>query len=366
MTAPLWAPGPQVGRSAPPVQTGPTGPHGYQQRGYPEPPMSLWENRSTFASQLGGDANLPVWTTATRRGIVPLRPLGFGDILGGAFRSVRFNPPSTLGLTLVITVGVQLLAAAGAILFATFSGLAPLQLDMASLSNLFETGTGAIGVLMAIGLFAGGSAVGSLLTSTLVSYVVCEGVAARRVPPREALLRLGRRVWATLGFGLLVMLAAGVALGGWTLLITALVMQRSGPGLAILGLLLFFGVAAALWVKLAFTIPVIAVEGLGPIAAIGRSWALTRGRFWRTFGIQALATFIVQMAASTMTQVLAIISMAVSLQYPVVSVVATLAVSLFASALTLPLLAGVTALLYTDARIRTEGLDIALAEAMAE
>ena len=331
------------------------------------PPAARWEERRTFASQLGPDADLPFWTTAPgTSGIVPLRPLTLGDILGGAFRGIRFNPPSTMGLTLVITVGIQLVAALLAAAGLVWSGAGPSLLDPAQLGNLFETASGALTVAVAFGLFAGGNVLGTFVLTSMVSYVVCEGVAAHRVTPRETLRRLGRRLGATLAYGGLVSLAVVVGIGLAGGLVVA-IGADSGAGVAVgmLAGLVALIVAFPLSVKLMFALPVIAVEGLGPIAAIGRSWRLTHNRFWRTFGISLLASFIVQMAASVMSQLLSVVSLLVSMDNPAAASVGLLATSLLATTLTVPLQAGVTALLYVDARIRDEGLDIALAEAMA-
>src|SRR5665811_2233450 len=40
--------------------------------------------------------------TAHKPGIVPLRPLQFGDILDGAVKAVRFNPKSMVGLSAIV------------------------------------------------------------------------------------------------------------------------------------------------------------------------------------------------------------------------------------------------------------------------
>lgn len=55
--------------------------------------------------------------------------------------------------------------------------------------------------------------------------------------------------------------------------------------LAILAALVLFIIFAFIATRLWVTIPVIAVERPGVIAALRRSWALTRGHAWRIFGI---------------------------------------------------------------------------------
>lgn len=57
--------------------------------------------------------------------------------------------------------------------------------------------------------------------------------------------------------------------------------------LAMIPLAIFFGT------KLLYTIPAVAIEGLGGVAGMKRSWTLTRGSFWRTFGYYLLASLAV-------------------------------------------------------------------------
>lgn len=66
--------------------------------------------------------------------------------------------------------------------------------------------------------------------------------------------------------------------------------------LVILALILFFGV------RLLPTTPVAATETAGPVAIIARSWALTRGHYWRLLGfvlLLGIAAFVLIMAATS-------------------------------------------------------------------
>ncbi len=56
------------------------------------------------------------------------------------------------------------------------------------------------------------------------------------------------------------------------------------PPAAALGSLLLLPVFLFLVVRLLLTTPVAAAEPIGPVAILKRSWALTRGNFWRLFG----------------------------------------------------------------------------------
>lgn len=75
-----------------------------------------------------------------------------------------------------------------------------------------------------------------------------------------------------------VMVLVGLGSGGATL----------APGPLLLILLVFLILALALSVKLLLLTPVAAAERGGPVALIARSWALTRGHFWKLLGFQIL------------------------------------------------------------------------------
>jgi len=59
-------------------------------------------------------------------------------------------------------------------------------------------------------------------------------------------------------------------------------------------------------VKLLYVVPVITIEELGPIASLKRSWALTKGAFWRTLGYYLLASLAISALSSMVSGILQI------------------------------------------------------------
>ena len=113
----------------------------------------------------------PTWTPATRPGIIPLQPLGFGTILGRSFAALRQNPKVLLGFALVVTAVSTILAAAGMVaigLFA-FSRL----MSMRTFDEDYETVMAG-----AIALTSVGALVLSLATSAIGVLVQAVVVAA--------------------------------------------------------------------------------------------------------------------------------------------------------------------------------------------
>jgi len=75
--------------------------------------------------------------------------------------------------------------------------------------------------------------------------------------------------------------------------------EGSGAGLFLLLILLYAVAGIALFVRLMLTTAIAAAERVGPVAIIARSWALTRGWFWKLlgfiilFGIAAVVALLV-------------------------------------------------------------------------
>src|ERR671918_262293 len=62
----------------------------------------------------GGQPPYPGWSTrqppaAVKPGVIPLRPLGVGEILDGAVTTIRRNPGPMLGLSAIVAIVTQLL-----------------------------------------------------------------------------------------------------------------------------------------------------------------------------------------------------------------------------------------------------------------
>lgn len=145
--------------------------------------------------------------------------------------------------------------------------------------------------------------------------VVLSGRAA--VATIDLAVGRGEPTWAglrerTRGLGgrvlLLYLCGVGLALGLMAL-VTAVVFGvfalNDSRGLALgrdlpafIGLVLVAGfllvpVVYALTIKLLYTVVAMAEEGLGPFAALARSWRMTAGAFWRTLGAYLTAAIVV-------------------------------------------------------------------------
>ena len=130
----------------------------------------------------------------------------------------------------------------------------------------------------------------------------------------------------------------------------------------IVGLGLVALIIPGIWlaVKLSMTFPAVVFERTGPFAAIGRSWALTKGNWWRVFGtllVVFLISFVLQIVLAAVAG--GLLAAGDSVSELTVAIVLTL-VNLLALALTYPLWASVTSVVYYDLRVRNEGFDLHL------
>ncbi len=316
-----------------------------------------WDGPGYFAAQLAPEQVRTDWTAPIgEQGIVPPRPLQLGDILGGAFRAVRYAPLTMFGLTLVLVMVAQLLGlGVGYVLSRQFGASFTATGD----EDYFDAGL--ISWTTLTGTLA--SSLVTIVVSMGLIHAVSEAAAARRVSPRDALRRMVSRLWAVLALGAL---GAAPVVAAFTALIAVFgTGSDEAIGFALLGGLALLPLLVWLGTRLMLAPAAISVERLGPIRAIRRSWFLTKGLFWRLLGIYVLSSLIISLAAGTVSSVFSFAGMLLGLADANLALIGmTTASSITSSVLSLPLTAAVQGLLYVDARIRREGYDLQLSEAL--
>lgn len=351
--------------SPPGWDAGPTSPAAWDRPGAPATPPPGW------APQPGARPAAAWRPAALQPGIVPLRPLGLGEILDGSVRAVRANPAVMFGLAaLVVTVAVALQTLVQLYL----AGIVAAALGEA-LSGADVTGAdaGAVSEMFSVSLAQ--SATQPLLlpaTSVLTGLLivsVSRSVLGRRVELREVLR--SPRVWWVLGFALLVLLAQAAVVAAYLgLSVLLFAQQQEGAAVAVLllgGVLL---VVTLVWLTIRTLLvpPALMLEGKPFWATVARAWRLTRGSFWRLLGTHLLATILVMVVtylflvpASLLGGVLVGTTGAAGITIVVGAIATIVGLTISTS-----FLAAVVALLYVDVRMRREGLDLELARAASE
>ncbi|MFE2631422.1 glycerophosphoryl diester phosphodiesterase membrane domain-containing protein [Streptomyces sp. NPDC059374] len=321
----------------------------------------------------GGGWNGP--PPAAKPGVIPLRPLGVGEILDGAVSTMRTHWRTVLGISLTVAVVTEILVilVQGFLLDERVSTDA-LNDPSATLDEL----TRAMGnSLLNSGVIFLISAIGTVIATALLTTVTSRAVLGKPVSTGEAWRDARPQVPRLFGLlFLLLLMTLGVALAG---AVPGIVLAASGAGgagfaLAVLGAIGGFVVALWLWFRFSLASPALMLEKQGIKKALSRSAKLVKGAWWRVFGIQLLAMIIANVVAAIVVIPFTFLAGAVSGQgaagildgstefgwtFLIVSGVG----SVIGSTITLPITAGVTVLLYIDQRIRREALDLELARA---
>ncbi len=179
---------------------------------------------------------------------------------------------------------------------------------------------------------------------------------------------LGTLVRATVDIVLGMPASVGTALRGtltryWGLYGITLLFAVVGLFLGLASLLLItLLVTVPLWfwlaVRWSVAVPALLAEQIGPRAALGRSWALVRGRWWRTFAIFIVFGLLLEV----LSLAVGYIFQALASGAPSLSVEARFTLQQAGSGLTGALVSPVLyigwTLLYFDLRVRKEGFDL--------
>ena len=351
--------------------------------GAPPPPGAASGPPSpTTPAPPAGPGQDPPWQSAPwgsrpvelRPGVVPLRPLGLGEVLDGAVGVVRRYPRPALGLAAVVAVVTTALNIA--LLVTAFQPL--LEVDTAALNAgdmaaLQTALSAAVAGASLSGLLA---ALSNAVLAGALAVVVSKAVLGEPLSFGQAWAQLRPRLLPLVGLAVLVLV---VVTGVVVLALVAGVglVVAGGPVAALAGVplaLAGFAVATWLYVRLALAPCALVLERVGIGASLRRSGVLVRRDWWRVFGI-LLLTFLIGGFVSQVVQLpFAVLGAGspAAVFSPDNDVLGTRSLVMsaigagIASTLVTPFTAGVRALLYVDRRMRAEGLDVTLAAAASQ
>lgn len=317
----------------------------------------------------------PAWTPASRPGIVPLRPLTFGQILGRSFTALRQNPRVLLGFALVVQslvtiVSSTVLAAVGVW---AMMRVASLQPNSADFETVFAGSMAIVGIVAFVVALA--TTAFSVVVEGVVVLEVAHEVLAEKLTLRQLWRTVRPVVWRLIGYSLAVLAAVslllGIVIGGLVLLSMAIGWMTLLLGIPLL--LAMLPLTYWLTVKLLLVPATIVIEHATIRGAIVRSWRLTRGRFWVALGIVVIISFAFSLLAQVVSTPMSLISMGLGQIFAptgdvdtgavislVVVTVATQIVIVLIQAVALVVQATATSLVYVDCRMRHEGLDLDL------
>lgn len=167
------------------------------------------------------------------------------------------------------------------------------------------------------------------------------------------LVALGLVLFA-IGIG--VTLALLLVIGGPIALLVAADAPVGVVVVAVLAVPVVAVVVLAMTALLYLTVPILVVEQVGPLDAVRRSVALVRPQLLRVAGL----VFVTGLLTFLVGGVLGVLSVPFTFLGGGVAQIATTLLTLATLVITIPFQANVALLLYVDARVRAEGLDVAV------
>ena len=294
----------------------------------------------------GGQGHEPV----PRPGIVPLRALDAGEIVGGGIRFVRANPAPVLVASLLLSLlllGVQAAA--------TGFGL---DTPPATDPGAAFTGSVLAGVPAALVTLA----VGPPAIATVLAVLHPAVLGARRLAIGQAWAAARPRLGAIYGVQLVVtvvglipaLVAAGVADPLW---------GAGGVGAVVAGVLVAASYVLLVYVSVLLSLAPAAavVEGRPARDALWRSVELVRGSWWRCLGVEILIGLTVLLAVLVVAIPVGIVAGLIGTAGAVTPAFVLAGVAIVAVVtVTYGISIGATALLHQDQRVRREQYDAVL------
>jgi hypothetical protein len=256
-----------------------------------------------------------------------LRPLGIGEILDVGIKITMRHWWTLARAVLVVVVPLQLVAAIVDV--SASGGVVTSTGDPATIEeDEVWTFVAAALVALTLTLLAQTIATGACFKAVADAYL--GNVPSWKRSLAEVLRRLHSIIWVS---------------------ILAFVLGALG---------LIACIAPGIWLYISWTVavPALLTEGVTGRRALGRSFRLVRGFWWRTFAIIILGSVLAGILEAALGGVLGAVSFATSSD--VVDVVTSLLSAVVAGAITVPFVAAVTIVLYVDLRVRKEGFDLAL------
>lgn len=256
-----------------------------------------------------------------------LRPLSVGEVLDASFKIVRQSFGTLAGCVLVVALPLNIVNT----LISASTKENAFNLDTTTTGNEISTGTELAGILLTSTL--------SIVLTTLATAACFRAVSS-------------------------VYLGESPTVGGSLSFAATRLLPLIG-----LSFLYFFGLIPAfialffpfVWLSVAWSVsfPALLSEGIGPVAALGRSFRLVKGRWWATFGALLVMYLLVIVISGILGALLGATLIAAVDSEAVAAVFYTI-VNTLSSLITLPLMAAVLTVIYFDLRVRKEGFDLQL------
>jgi len=340
---PGWTPPDPNGASAPPP---PPPPYGAPPPQYGAPPPQYGQPQYGQPQYAEPQYSQPAgwFGYQPKPGVVPLRPLGVGEILDGALSTVRSNWKVLLGSAALIVGAYALLDFILQLTLLSDTSFATRTYDFNGNERIDFNGGGfaALVPLLLVEFLA------VLAVTAICAAVTSRAVLGERPTWQQTWERVRPQLGRLIGVGLLTALA-----------LTA--------GALVCGIGIVYP-----WVIFSLAVPALVLERTGVTRALGRSNGLVRGAWWRTFWLLLLGYLLTEVITFAISLPVLFLGGAFngifSGTYTNGQDVGLVALSALAGFLvgivTWPFLGCLVTVMYVDRRMRTEGLDLELQRAV--
>ncbi|MET9230667.1 hypothetical protein [Lentzea sp. NPDC003310] len=301
-------------------------------------------------------------------GVIPLRPLGLGEIIDGAITTMRRHPKILIGGAAVVAAITQIVSLVVQLPFlSALTDVAAIDPNTATPEQVLDQFAATVpSAIVGTGVEALLVLLGTVFLSGFITVVAGHAVLGRPVTFAQAWEEFKPRLLPLLGATLLYGLMIGVVIFAFVALA---VVSQSVP-VFILATIAGVVIAIGLWVVFSLVTPALVLERCGVGTAFGRSRKLVNGAWWRTFGILLVAALITGVINSIVVVPFQLMGMAATgfstdpaATLNVIYLVLVTIGAIIASTITLPFSSAVTVLVYVDRRMRAEGMDIELQRA---
>lgn len=308
-------------------------------------------------AQAGWNQPPPAWQAGppvppTVPPVIPFHPITVGTLFSGMFKAVKANAKSMFLISFLVMAIVGLISGLMTIWLpsstaATAVVESPLQ---SAVSIVVDLATPAAGLLLS------GFLVLSVINSVVGRNLSLASLWSQLKPNFGVLIATAVVVWLTIAGVMLIFVSLPFALS-----ITAVYLWGFSEALVVV-MTILYGIGAAvlgvfLSVRLFFATMVAVVEGVGPITAIEKSWALSKDAFWRIVGRVLLITLVVGVSVAIISGIVALPFLFLLASAPVwITTLVTTFLGSIIAGLGTPFSSSYSSLMFLDERIRKENL----------
>jgi Membrane domain of glycerophosphoryl diester phosphodiesterase len=207
-----------------------------------------------------------------------------------------------------------------------------------------------------IGSFTGGILLSIISTTVLtaaLTAIIGRLVLRNQIDGKSAVRTAFRSLPKLIATSILVGIVSFGAIG----VVAGVAAATNSSGLIVLALPLVF-VGFWLAIRLWLAGPVVVLEQVGPVQALRRSFALTKGRWWPIFGILIASGLMTGIPSGILTQIISTLLKSLGGNNAGFEFIWSAIAGTVSTAIFTPLSAAITVFLYFDLRVRKEGFDL--------